>query len=313
MTREEFGEYISKLWAMLMWGNKQYVIDKMIEDNGFDEIKKDLADLLWGNPPIEKRWDFFRKKTKGFGPAIMSELLCMTNPKKYYLWNRRAYVGLNYLEAEGLPRYNYQITGKKYIEMYPYFQKIQEELEAKGFEDADFLLVDFFIWEELQGDEILNRITKPPLEVEPIPNDESEKEFLHDEVRDKIADIGRWMGFSTNTEVKVADGSVVDAIWEATIGNMGRVIYVFEVQTKGSIDGLLINLLKSLNNPAVQGVVAVSDEKQIRKIHNHSMALEGLSKKLRTWDFQEVLEVHEALEGVNESINKLGLVPQGFY
>lgn len=188
---------------MLIWGNKQYAIDKMIE-----EIKKDLADLLWGNSPIEKRWDFFRKKSKGFGPAIMSELLCMINPKKYYLWNRRAYVGLNYLEAEGLFRYNYQITGEKYLKMYPYFQTIQEELTANGFKDADFLLVYFFI-----GDEILARIMrKPNLEVELIPQGEKEREFLHDEVRDKLTNIGKWMGFSTNTEVKVAEGSVVDVI-----------------------------------------------------------------------------------------------------
>ena len=35
MTEEEFLEYISKLWSMLIWGNKKYVVDKMIADNGF--------------------------------------------------------------------------------------------------------------------------------------------------------------------------------------------------------------------------------------------------------------------------------------
>ena len=38
MTEEEFLEYISKLWAMLIWGNKKYVVDKLIADNGFGEI-----------------------------------------------------------------------------------------------------------------------------------------------------------------------------------------------------------------------------------------------------------------------------------
>ena len=83
--------------------------------------------------------------------------------------------------------------------------------------------------------------------------------FIHNEVRDKIAHIGTWLGFQADTEKKVAGGAVVDAIWEATIGNMGRVIYVFEVQTTGSLDSLILNLLRVLNNPAVQGVVAVSD------------------------------------------------------
>lgn len=39
-----------------------------------------------------------------------------------------------------------------------------------------------------------------------------------------------------------------------------RVIYVFEVQTKDSFDNLIVNLLKSLNNPAVQAVVVVFDK-----------------------------------------------------
>lgn len=37
-----------------------------------------------------------------------------------------------------------------------------------------------------------------------------------------------------------------------------------------------------------------------------------LNKKLKYWDYQEVLQIHEALQMVNESINSLGLVPQGF-
>ncbi len=110
----------------------------------------------------------------------------------------------------------------------------------------------------------------------------------------------------------MADGSKVDTVWESTIGNMGRVIYVFEVQTKGSIDSLIINLLKSLNNPAVQGVVAVSDAAQIEKIKKHSASVPGLSGKLKYWDYLEVLAIHDALALVNEKINSLGLVPQGF-
>ena len=43
MTEDEFLEYISKLWSMLIWGNKKYVVDKLIADNGFDALKKQLA------------------------------------------------------------------------------------------------------------------------------------------------------------------------------------------------------------------------------------------------------------------------------
>lgn len=121
-----------------------------------------------------------------------------------------------------------------------------------------------------------------------------------------------WLGFTADTEVKVAEGAVVDTVWEASIGNLGRVIYVFEVQTKGSIDSLIMNLLRSLNNPAVQGVVAVSDTKQIDRIKREAAGFHQLREKLKYWDYTDVLEVHDALEleGVNESINSLGLLPQ---
>ena len=34
MSKDEFYDYIGKLWAMTIWGNKHYIIDKYINDNG---------------------------------------------------------------------------------------------------------------------------------------------------------------------------------------------------------------------------------------------------------------------------------------
>ena len=48
MTEENFLEYISKLWSMLIWGNKKYVVDKLIADNDFTNLKKQLSELLYG-------------------------------------------------------------------------------------------------------------------------------------------------------------------------------------------------------------------------------------------------------------------------
>jgi hypothetical protein len=317
MTEENFYDYISKLWAMLIWGNKQYVVDKMIADNGFDAVKRELSELIWGASPIMKRWDNFLKNVKGFGPATISEILCHVYPEKYMLWNRRAYVGLHYLGVTELPRYNYQMTGQKYVELSGVSQQIAKEIKAEGVEDVSLLTVDYFIWDELQVEENLSKMhaagKKPktaPIVEEKLDADSAE--FIHNEIRDKLSDIGKWLGFSADTEKKVAEGSKVDTIWEATIGNMGRVIYIFEVQTKGSVDSLILNLLKALNNPAVQGVVAVSDAAQLDKIRKHAEQVPNLGAKLKYWDYKKVLEVHEALEMVNESINSLGLVPQGF-
>jgi hypothetical protein len=117
---------------------------------------------------------------------------------------------------------------------------------------------------------------------------------------------------TARAEQKVAEGSNTDTVWEATIGNMGRVIYIFAVQTKGSINSLILNLLKSLNNPAVQGVAAVSDKEQLEKSRNHVLSVIEVNEKLKYWDYEGILKVHESLEFIKGTINNLGLVPQGF-
>jgi len=316
MSAEEFGEYLSKLWAMRIWGNKQYVVDQVISNNGLANVLKHLSDLIWSTSPLDQRWDTFRKTIKGIGPAMMSEILCYVHPATSMLWNRRAYEGLNYLGVPDLPRYDYQLNGEKYQYLCEVATEIAKEMQALGDADADLLTVDYFIWEESQIAENLTDVHKPvplptpPANVDKVDNTTSE--FIHDEVRDKIADIGTWLGFKADTEKKVAGGAVVDAIWEATIGNMGRVIYVFEVQTKGSLDSLILNLLKSLNNPAVQGAVAVSDATQLEKIKAEVSSVPTVKDKLKYWNYVQVLKVHEELESVNEAINGLGLVPQGF-
>ena len=112
MTEEEFLEYISKLWSMLIWGNKKYVVDKLIADNGFTALKKQLAELLYGISPIEKRWDLFLKSVKGMGPATISELLTYANPQEYVIFNKTTILCFGYLDIPDMPKYNYQYTGK---------------------------------------------------------------------------------------------------------------------------------------------------------------------------------------------------------
>lgn len=70
-----------------------------------------------------------QKKIIGMGPAMMSEILCKTHPSKYMLWNRRAFVALNYLEVDNLPIYDYQLDGKKYKYLCKICYEISEELK----------------------------------------------------------------------------------------------------------------------------------------------------------------------------------------
>lgn len=177
-------------------------------------------------------------------------------------------------------------------------------------EIEDLLALDYFIWKDLQIEPVE---METPIEENPEKETEKQKAFVHNDVRDRIRDIGSFLGFRAEVEKKVADGAVVDAIWEVSVGNMGRITYVFEVQTSGSIDSLLLNLMKAKNNPSVQGIVAVSDAKQLEKIKKEASSLKGIRDELKFWDYNDVLKVFDALSNAYEAINSLGLVPSGLF
>ena len=310
MTEEDFLEYMSKLWSMLIWGNKKYVVDKMIADNGFDNLKKQLVELLYGSASTEKRWNSFLKSVKGLGPASISELLTYVNPQEYVIFNKTTVLCFSYLDVPDMPKYNYQYTGKKYIEVCGIAKEIATALKDAGEKDCDLLAVDYFLW-----DEVLPLVEKKEPENQtpaaPVVRSKNDSKSIHDEIKEKLVAIGELLGFESRSEVKIATGAVVDAVWEAKIGNMGKAIYVFEVQSKGSIDSLILNLKKAQSNAAVQAVVAVADEEQLAKIIRES---EGVidAKSLRTWDSDDVLVVYDSLARAHESINKLALVPESF-
>ena len=310
MSEDDFFAYISKLWSMLIWGNKKYVVDKLIADNGFDVLKKQIAELLYGTASVEKRWDTFLKSVKGMGPATISELLTYANPDEYVIFNKTTILCYTYLDIPGMPKYNYQYTGKKYAEVCSLAKEISAALKSAGAEDYDLLAVDYFLWDVvLPLAEKKEPVDQEP--VAPIPKSASDSKSLHDEIKEKLVAIGELLGFESRSEVRITTGAVVDAVWEAKIGNMGKAIYVFEVQSKGSIDSLILNLKKAQSNAAVQAVVAVADEEQLAKIIRESAGVID-EKSLRTWNSDDVLAVYDSLARAHESINKLALVPESF-
>lgn len=310
MTEDEFVEYIGKLWSMIVWGNKKYIADKIIEVNGFENIKNMLINLLYGKEEIEKRWNRFYKNIKQIGPSSMSELLSYINPDEYVICNKVTCACFKYLEVPKVPIHNYQYTGENYKRLCDEAKKIKNKMLESGIDGVDLLIVDYMFWDIVyplsKNDDIIQKNDEKII----IENDD--KQFIHNDIINQIVEIGQWLGFESKAEVKIANGAIVDAIWQAQIGNMGKVIYAFEVQTHGSIDSLILNLQKATNNFAVQAIVAVSDEKQIEKIKKESKGIHSIETKLKTWDYKEVMEMHDCLERSNEIINNLGLVPDSF-
>lgn len=300
MDEDEFYEYISKLWAMIIWGNKHYIIDKYISDNGFEHLKKSIANLLYGSEPIEQRWDDFKDNIKGFGPAMMSELLCYVNPNEYMIWNTTAANAYKNLEIKDIPKHNYQITGKKYVELTRYSKEIQELILEKYNRQENLLFVDYFFWDCLR--EVPEDKDENTVKADTVVNNKS----YHNEIVDYIKNIGTLLGYNTNLKGNIKDsGKIADAVWEFNVGNLGKIKYVFEVQDSGSIDSLIVSLMNASQDISVQAVVAVSDEEQINKIKKHCNNIkDNFNGKLKFWNINEIEKAYSELSSSMEIINK---------
>lgn len=302
ISEEEFYKYISQLWAIGMWGNKQYFVNKIIYDNGFEKIKNNLAELLFGDNTIEERWDNFKNEIKGFGPAMMSEILCYTYPNEYMLWNRTAVEAFSYLEIKNIPIHNYQFTGKKYIELCSYAKKIRDEFIKQGYKNTDLLFVDYFFWDELRNIPInQDEVTIQKDKKLSVTNNKS----YHDEIVEDIKNIGIMLGYNTSNSGRITNsGKIPDAVWEFNVGNIGQIKYVFEVQDNGHIDSLIVSLMNASQDISVQAVIAISDDKQIEKIKLHCKNIEDrFNGKLKFWNISDVERASEGLTTAMEIIN----------
>jgi hypothetical protein len=303
----DFGEIIAKLWAMRLWTNKEYQIQRMISDKGFDHLKSELATLLFSDTEqFEKNFNLASKNIKFLGPASLTELMCYFHPKSYGIWNEKARRSLTILGFENdLPLDKYKINGSEYEKFNKVMALISQELVKQGFSDSDLLFVDYFLYE------VWNSSTTT--EQEPAIIKTEIKKFDHDEIRDFISDIGNWLGFEAETEKTIGHGARVDAVWKAQIANLGVVNYVFEVHRSGSIDSLILNLQKSKRNPTVQKIIAISDAEQLETIRNEIKGLpEEFVRSLSYWDVIDVKKTHKNMSEVITSIQALELVKSEF-
>ena len=307
LNDEEFQEFISKLWASLTFGNKKYLVDRIKDSNGgLAEIEKKLADFIFGKESTDIRWDKFMKSAKQFGPSYMSELLSYYYPNECAIANAQDEKALNALEVENVPHYNYQWSGKNYLRICSIVKEIGEDMKKHDLLVENLLSADYFLWEVANANEEAATVVY----TDPKEKQSGKEKSLHDEMIDKIVEIGTWLGFEAEKEVKVCKGDKLDAIWKIKIGNMGMIMYAFEVQSKGDINSLILNLQRAGANKAVQRLIAVSDEKQLIKIKEEYETVPNLEIVL--WDFKDVDRVHDNLQEAFSSINKLGLVAPDF-
>lgn len=295
----KFGEIISKLWATQIWFNKDYIIKKIIEVNGITKLKDELYNLLYGNETINVRYDRFRKEIKYLGTASITEILCLFNPKILCIWNDKSRKGIEKLKIENKIFKKSSITGLEYLEIINILKEIINELKQINYPSDDFLGVDYFLF-------IIS-------DLEEIQKTNGENDFDHDDIRNKIFEIGNFLGFEASTEIQITKGARIDVIWEAKIANLGIVTYVFEVHKKGSIDSLILNLQKALNNPTVQKLIAATTTEQIEIIKQEIKNLpENFRKSLTFWSVKDIIETYDNLSKAIDNIKKLSLIKSQF-
>ena len=295
---------ITKLWATQFWKNQQYILDKITTENGLDQLRTELAELLRGKSPIAERYARFVKMIKHLGPASVTEMLSSTHPEQCAIWNDKARKALTLLGfADALPLTKFIINAKELTRFNAICHAIADELASCGLEKPDLFGVDYFLYEVVEAGP---GAESPPRSIL------APDKFDHKEICEHLRDIGLHLGFDADTEKTVGHGAKADVLWRAEIGNLGVVTYVFEVQSVGSIDSLILNLQKAKANPTVQKVVAVSDQKQLDKIQKEVVGLPAeFRDALAFMQVTDVETVHEYLVSVAERKN--GIQRKGLF
>lgn len=302
LTEPDFRQIISSLWAYIGWTNKDYVADRILEKTDFDTLRSELKNLLYGDGPLASRYDRFFERVKGIGPAGVTEIIAFVHPKKYCIWNEKSRRALEILGLGGdLPTKKYKISGSEYERVNEALKSISQVIDPKA--EPDLFLVDLFIFYLTTRESV-----GAPVEV----MEAEDYDFDHDEIVDKLVEIGNGLGFEADSEQQVAKGARVDVVWRVKIANLGVVTYVFEVQKGGSIDSLILNLQRARNNPTVQKAVVVANAKDIRRVKEEVEPLgEDFKKSLAYLEVKDVKRASNLLAELNSIISKLELV-KGF-
>jgi len=226
-------------------------------------------------------------------------ILAFLYPDRCGVWNRPAREGLRRLGATGLDWGKGRLSKEEYRHFHSLLRELSGELGKALGKGMDLLGVDMFLYVVVE---------KAPALPSPAP----EGAWDHDEVCHLLLEVGERLGFEVGREVRIGEGAVVDGVWEARLGNLGSVAYVFEVQRGGSLDSLILNLQRASALPGVRKVVAVSDGDPLRRIGKGCEGLpEAFRKALGLWEVGEVYRVAEGLREAISSLKKVGLLEGG--
>lgn len=220
LSEPDFSRIIKTLWASALWGNKDYLVNKILNDNGLSQIRKSLEYLLWTDSPITERFDKFRATVKGLGPSSITEILVFVFPDRYSLWNDKPKNVLPLLGMKSiLPDrvYKYSINGSDYVKCHQALALVKQELEDYGFSRMDFLDLDIFMWllflEVVKKEALEAKVGRGIIGEKP---EIDTSKLSHWDVMGLLLELGNLLGFDTY----VADRAKKSKLLEKSLGEI---------------------------------------------------------------------------------------------
>lgn len=242
LAEKDFGILISKLWASQIWGNKEYLVNKILKDNGLPKIKAELRELLYGSQPLDERYDRFKMNIKGLGPSSITEILLFVFPTEYCLWNEKPINVLPFLKMKTLLRdrvYKYPIKGHEYVKCNQVLQLVRDELSIRGIPKSDFVDVDFFMAYIFYNVMPKEKEVEKEIEKEAVTvKGKLDKISGHPDAEGVLLELGNLLGFDTfvckRDRVKTFMGNTLGEI--ATLKEIPRFTYERLLETVREID-----------------------------------------------------------------------------
>ena len=160
LSEEEVIDLFANLWAAGFAGVKSdpaKTARKIIEGNGLEKVKEWLKDLLARG---EKRlspedFDDLVGRLKGIGHAMLSELLCLRFPERYWIWNRQLDNAIRKLEQYKAVKWEQPSKGTEGQKYFAYqkvldsilsaMREVPEISETLG-RELNYSDADMFVW-----------------------------------------------------------------------------------------------------------------------------------------------------------------------
>lgn len=298
-------QIVRRLWAYSNWTNKDYVLEQMLE-SGLPTIRLAFETLLYSDDALADRFDRVRQDVRQMGAASISEILCHFEKSRYAIWNSRAREGLIRLGVsdDALPATR-QISGVQYERFCKLMRRILEKVKQEEHFVEDLFVLDYLLY-------YLSAVKEDGPTPVPGGQEGPADDFDHDEIIEKVLELGDGLGFEVDDEVPVAPRAQVDAIWRTRIANLGTISYAFEVHRKGSPDSAILNLLKVIQQDAsIRKGVLVSTKSEIERFRSEVESLkESFGGSVGYLEVPQLLTALEHLDGLKGVLADLGLLEQ---